>query len=244
MVGGPNVKTKRLNCMSLYLCSPGTESPQKQAAASASAITVATSPECQVATSSPSSKSRVRRASHRRSGSGSYGPVSGSMGSRTPLVDSETQTDNLCLFGKAELPTPNETATGSDHDNSNVVSNVRTPGSEASYELTNVPVNSTLTSPEDLNSNRRSAVTPAVLEDSPRRGDAVLEQASPARRKRAITDSDESPTRAVVPSGGLQRRNQRNTAKATAAHSVEVGMLSLYDSIFYQGPIRDRKSVV
>ncbi|XP_037573839.1 mitogen-activated protein kinase kinase kinase 13-like isoform X1 [Dermacentor silvarum] len=108
------------------------------------------SPEPMEQAASPSTKARSRRATHRRSGSGSSG---------CRMVDSETQTDALELLSSSSPPS------------------VASPQSEE----------------KDLNSNQAPRV---VLQQHTT---SVPEEeccpALPVRNKRAITDSDESPTR-------------------------------------------------
>lgn len=108
------------------------------------------SPEPMEQAGSPSTKARSRRATHRRSGSGSSG---------CRMVDSETQTDALELLSSSSPPS------------------VASPQSEE----------------KDLNSNQAPRV---VLQQHTT---SVPEEeccpARPVRNKRAITDSDESPTR-------------------------------------------------
>ncbi|XP_037573847.1 mitogen-activated protein kinase kinase kinase 12-like isoform X2 [Dermacentor silvarum] len=107
-------------------------------------------PEPMEQAASPSTKARSRRATHRRSGSGSSG---------CRMVDSETQTDALELLSSSSPPS------------------VASPQSEE----------------KDLNSNQAPRV---VLQQHTT---SVPEEeccpALPVRNKRAITDSDESPTR-------------------------------------------------
>lgn len=208
--------------------SPNTESQQKTADTPAGPI-----PDSQAISSSPSSKSRTRRVMHRRSGSGGYGSIA----SRPVLVNSETQTEDIDVFSDTDpasspsvssslpaLPEAVTTATGSDHDNSNVVSNVRTPGSEGSFGFSDTLLSPSdqVLSPEDMNSNRPSTTCQSNAEPARRSEVPVVERTSPLtaslRRKRAM--SDESPTRAAPPSIGVQRRNMRNATKGKV-HSME-----------------------
>ncbi|XP_050047095.1 mitogen-activated protein kinase kinase kinase 13-like isoform X2 [Dermacentor andersoni] len=108
------------------------------------------SPEPMEQAGSPSTKARSRRATHRRSGSGSSG---------CRMVDSETQTDVLELLSTSSPPS------------------VASPQSEE----------------KDLNSNQAPRVVLQQHTTSVPEEDCC--PALPVRNKRAITDSDESPTR-------------------------------------------------
>ncbi|XP_029827128.3 mitogen-activated protein kinase kinase kinase 12 isoform X2 [Ixodes scapularis] len=219
---------KRLYRLPPEPLSPNTESQQKTADAPAAAV-----PDPQAVSSSPSSKARTRRVMHRRSGSGGYG----SMASRPMLVNSETQTEDLDAFSDTDpasspsvsspppvLPETIAAATGSDHDNSNVVTNARTPGSDGSFGFSDTPLSpgDQALSPEDLNSNRPSTTCQSNVEPLRRPEAPIVERTSPRaaslQRKRVM--SDESPTRVAPPSVGVQRRNIRNAAKGKI-HSVE-----------------------
>ncbi|XP_050047098.1 mitogen-activated protein kinase kinase kinase 12-like isoform X4 [Dermacentor andersoni] len=107
-------------------------------------------PEPMEQAGSPSTKARSRRATHRRSGSGSSG---------CRMVDSETQTDVLELLSTSSPPS------------------VASPQSEE----------------KDLNSNQAPRVVLQQHTTSVPEEDCC--PALPVRNKRAITDSDESPTR-------------------------------------------------
>ncbi|XP_065312391.1 mitogen-activated protein kinase kinase kinase 13-like isoform X2 [Dermacentor albipictus] len=108
------------------------------------------SPEPMEQAGSPSTKARSRRATHRRSGSGSSG---------CRMVDSETQTDVLELLSSCSPPS------------------VASPQSEE----------------KDLNSNQAPRVVLQQHTTNVPEEDCC--PALPVRNKRAITDSDESPTR-------------------------------------------------
>ncbi|XP_075532820.1 mitogen-activated protein kinase kinase kinase 13-like isoform X2 [Dermacentor variabilis] len=108
-------------------------------------------PEPMEQAGSPSTKARSRRATHRRSGSGSSG---------CRMVDSETQTDVLELLSSSSSPP-----------------SVASPQSEE----------------KDLNSNQAPRVVLQQHTTSVPEEDCC--PALPVRNKRAITDSDESPTR-------------------------------------------------
>lgn len=163
------------------------------------------------------------------------------MASRPMLVNSETQTEDLDAFSDTDpasspsvsspppvLPETIAAATGSDHDNSNVVTNARTPGSDGSFGFSDTPLSpgDQALSPEDLNSNRPSTTCQSNVEPLRRPEAPIVERTSPRaaslQRKRAM--SDESPTRVAPPSVGVQRRNIRNAAKGKI-HSVEVRSL-------------------
>ncbi|XP_077501450.1 mitogen-activated protein kinase kinase kinase 13-like isoform X1 [Amblyomma americanum] len=124
------------------------------------------SPEPLEQAGSPSTKARSRRATHRRSGSGS------SSCCRTVMVDSETQTDALELLSESSSPSL-----------ASPVLPESTPQSDDAFPVVE----------EDLNSNRAPVQTSTA--------DTPCEQQRPvlpppSRHKRAMTDSDESPSRA------------------------------------------------
>ncbi|XP_064465991.1 mitogen-activated protein kinase kinase kinase 12-like isoform X2 [Ornithodoros turicata] len=217
---------------------PSPESPQKAGT---------TSPETQGVSSSPSSKTRSRRPPHRRGGSGSYNYLAGGSsaasspkwnGTRSCLIDSETQTEGNEMMSETDLTSPCMTSPSyppptslreSDHDNSNMVLACKTPGSESSsaFDDTTPSTSGQIFSPQDLNSNKPNTTT--AVEDEFDLNDQLSvmsqmsqrpmqERSGTPRRKRVMTDSDESPTGNLAPgSGNLQRRNQRNAAKSVGA---------------------------